>query len=148
MVKLRHHRWWGGAGTSKQATTSLWTFGEPPYSAGKTHSRVAFLTATARTDDNIDVFFIGNDGGLWTSNWYTGAPAYVTAEIAGTAGLGRAGEPISAVSRQPNDIDVVYANNYALEVTSWFDTSNITLASAWTTSRVETGVNVAWQHRR
>ncbi len=134
----------GWSGYEQQATTSLWTFGELPYSAGKTIAGCV-LTATARTDDNIDVFFIGNDGGLWTSNWYTGAPAYVTAEIAGTAGLGRAGEPISAVSRQPNDIDVVYANNYALEVTSWFDTSNITLASAWTTSRVETGVNVAWQ---
>jgi hypothetical protein len=67
----------------------------------------AGVAATARTSNNIDVFFVGTDGGLWTSSWSAGG-GWVTWEISGTKGAGMPGAPVSAVARQPGTLDVVF----------------------------------------
>jgi hypothetical protein len=54
------------------------------------------------------VFFVGTDGGLWTSTWSAAAGHWATWEISGTKGAGLHGAPVSAVSRQPGSLDVVF----------------------------------------
>jgi hypothetical protein len=65
------------------------------------------ITAVARTATNIDVYYLGTDGTLWTSSWYYGG-SWGSFSIPGSANLARAGTPISAVARQPGAIDVVF----------------------------------------
>jgi hypothetical protein len=94
------------------------------------------ITAVARTATNIDVYYIGKDGGLWTSSWANGA-SWGSWEIPGSAGLGRAGTPISAVARQPNAVDVVFESDSSahggfVEWASW------TPASGWQFTYVPT----------
>jgi hypothetical protein len=79
----------------------------------------ATITATARTSTNLDVFFVGSDGGLWTGAW-SGGGGWGTWEIPGSAGTGEAGGPISAVSRQAASLDVVYQGpGSSLEWGAW-----------------------------
>jgi hypothetical protein len=80
------------------------------------------IAAVARTASNVDVYYIGTDGGLWTSSWQAGG-TWGSWEIPGTAGLARAGTPISAVSRQPGAVDVVFeggaSTGNSIEWASW-----------------------------
>jgi hypothetical protein len=68
----------------------------------------AGISATARTSGNLDVFFIGADGGLWSSSWSANGGGWGTTEIPGTAGTGMPGTSVSAVSRQPGALDVIF----------------------------------------
>ncbi len=79
----------------------------------------AHVTATARTVNNLDVFFIGKDGGLYSTYWFNGAPDYVTFEVPGTSGLAQSGASLSAVSRQPLQLDVAFAGGGKMYVSSW-----------------------------
>jgi hypothetical protein len=77
------------------------------------------ITATARTSQNLDVFFVANDGGLGTSAWSTGGN-WGTWEIAGTGGLGQPGAQIAAVARQPEMLDVAWgAASSGIEWSNW-----------------------------
>ena len=70
----------------------------------------ARLAAVASTVGNLDVFFLGNNGRMWSSSWVAGAPAFVTSLVPlidGTA----PGSTISAVSRQPGLIDVAFTSH-------------------------------------
>jgi hypothetical protein len=68
----------------------------------------AGIAATARDSEHIDVFFVGLDGGLWTSSWAAGGGGWGTSEVGVTKGAGMSGWPVTAVARQPNTLDVVF----------------------------------------
>jgi hypothetical protein len=89
----------------------------------------AHLTATARTALNMDVFWVGADGGLWNGSWQN--DSWDTPVRRSMTGVGQPGGLVSAVGRQPNTLDVVFAGaNGELE---W---SSFSPGVAWTTSAV------------
>jgi hypothetical protein len=81
----------------------------------------AVITATARSAENLDVFVVGLDGGVVQSTWSAQNNHWGTSEIRLSGGTGQKGGPISAVSRQPGALDVVYygATSNSLEWATW-----------------------------
>ena len=114
--------WSGGAGSASWTTMEIAGGGLAP--AG------AHNTATARTSEALDVFFVDASGTLRKSSWTTGA-AWGTVPVDGSTGLGQPGGLVSAVSRQPNNLDVVFAGTSGqLEWSTWSS------PTAWTTAPV------------
>jgi hypothetical protein len=137
----------GGVWTSYWNECCGWATGEiyNPSSPGN-HALAAPgapIAATARTSDNIDVFFVGTDGGLWTSVWSATAGKWATWEISGTKGLGLPGAPVSAVSRQPGALDVVFQGpgESRLNWAYWTHASGWNLTTIPTTGGGDLGVN-------
>jgi hypothetical protein len=102
----------------------------------------AGITATARTTNNMDLFFIGTDGGLWTSAWTAGAK-WGTWEIMGTRGAGLPGAPVSAVSRQPSALDVIFQGpgNSTLRWAYWSPQRQWSLGTIPTTGGGDLGLS-------
>jgi hypothetical protein len=98
--------WWDATATSWTTEELYGPHSYWQYTAGAVPTS-ATLTAVARTENNLDVFFLGIDGGLWTTTWQNGG-SWWSQEILGTQGTGQPGGPISAVARQPVRMDVVY----------------------------------------
>lgn len=84
----------------------------------------ANVTAVARTTQNLDVFFVGNDGHLYTSYWFNGAPAWNTIPVQGAVGI-EPGKAVSAVSRTSDNIDVAFLDGSGrFETSAWSSNSN------------------------
>jgi hypothetical protein len=122
----------------------------------------ALVTATARTPENLDVFFIGADGNLYTTYWaqgfgtnaqgqpFWGAPFAVTEgtcvnTAAPCAGSGSPGGGVAAVARNPDRIDVFYAGkDGGIWQSSWsFTTSWVTQEIYGPSSNVQRGAALA-----
>jgi hypothetical protein len=96
--------WWAGGGFY---TYEINGPSSPFTQAGAVATPGGSISAVARTATNIDVYYFGTDGTLWTSSWHYGA-SWGSFSIPGSNNLARAGTPISAVARQPGAIDVVF----------------------------------------
>jgi hypothetical protein len=129
----------GGIWTSGWVAGGKWTASElyNPRSNTAGSSATAppntVITATARTSENIDVFFVLSDGALYTATWHNGAywqTQQVRTQNGSTVGTGVPGGPISAVARQPTTLDVVYeAAGGGLEWAWW--NSHQTQSAPW-----------------
>src|SRR5262249_5904096 len=114
----------GGVGTTFWSPAAGWTTMEiaGPSSRGQPIGSIAppgaGIAATARTSTNLDVFFVGSDGGLWTSAW-SNSGGWGTFETKTSQGTGLAGGPVSAVARQPGNLDVLYQGSAKLMWSSW-----------------------------
>jgi hypothetical protein len=104
----------GGVWTSWWNYSNAWTTMEiyGPYSTFQwapvgPAAAGAGITAVAPTPNNLDVFFIDTQGNLRTSTW-SPQGSWATALISQGAGTGLPGAPLSAVSRQPGVLDVLY----------------------------------------
>jgi hypothetical protein len=122
----------GGLWTTYWTDGAAWTTGEitgPGVALPGAH-----VTATARTSETIDVFFLDISGTLRKSSWSFTGNAWGTTTVTGSAGLGQSGGLVSAVARQSNDLDVVFAGkNGELEWATWSAS-----AGPWTTAPVVT----------
>ena len=111
--------WWAG---SSWNTYEIFGPSSPWQESGGVAQPGASIAAVAQTSTRIDVFYIGSDGGLWTSTWQNGGGWY-SFEVPNSAGWGNPGTPISAVSRQPGSIDLVFegSSNHASSIVwgSW-----------------------------
>jgi hypothetical protein len=99
-----------------------WTTG--PISAPGVISAGANITAVARAANKVDAFFVGQNAGLWTAAFSTSDPTvtdgWTVHAINSAANLAWPGTLITAVSRQPNALDVVFLGyNNQLYWSSW-----------------------------
>jgi hypothetical protein len=111
-------QWWrAGAGTG-------WADHGPfPIAPAGSAGPGSGLTAVARTQQHLDVFWIGPDKAVATqwwdgapgSNWADHPPFGVTA-----AGLAHTGSPLSAVCRNPDRIDVCFVGMDGAVMTQWW----------------------------
>jgi hypothetical protein len=67
------------------------------------------VAALARTNGNLDVFYVGNDGAVHADWWFDGAAGFTPFSLPGTYGLAQPGEKIAAISSAPGMIDVLFA---------------------------------------
>jgi hypothetical protein len=81
------------------------------------------IAATARSSVNIDLFFVGNDGWIWSSAWTapgaSSTGAWSTFRLQGTSGECDVRSSISAVSMNPTTLDVVCVGRSILYQTHW-----------------------------
>jgi hypothetical protein len=79
------------------------------------------LAVTARSDDNVDLFVIGNDGSVRTSWWREGEGWSGTEDDwSSLTGFFPARAPVAAVSRAPENIDVFAIGNDGRVHTAWW----------------------------
>lgn len=118
--------WSGGAGPSSWTTREITGPNVAPPGAQ--------VTAVARTTANLDVFFVGYGGTLMQASWQaSGGTSFPVYPVAQSAGVGQQGGLVSAVSRQPSNLDVVFAGkNGELEWSLW------TPGPGWSTAPVKT----------
>ena len=91
------------------------------------------VAAVARNSNQLDVFYIGKDGGVWTSFWSGGAgsASWTTMEITGGA-VATAGAHITATARTSEALDVFFVDAFGtLRKSSW------TSGAAWGTVAVD-----------
>ena len=65
------------------------------------------IAAVCRTNQVVDVFWIGPDGGLGSTHWENGAWSPTDFPVA-RPGSARPGSPLAAVSRTPNRLDLLW----------------------------------------
>jgi hypothetical protein len=99
----------------------------------------ASVAAVARTSQNLDVFFAGPDGGIWTTFLYPGWTSWGRQEIPGTqlyAASGGAG--LAATARTWVNLDLFYMNNGQLIDASWRPEDGwvVNPTNAWVTNGV------------
>jgi hypothetical protein len=107
----------------------------------------AYVGATARSPQNLDVFVAGTDGNVYTTYWNAqmgkdaaakwGAPFTVTtgpclSTTRACAGSAVPGSPIAAVARNPYQIDIFYVGVDGGIWTSWW-----TAGQPWTTMEIQ-----------
>jgi hypothetical protein len=81
----------------------------------------AGIAAVARSANNLDVFFVGDDGAVYTSYWYQGATAWTTFALS-DPGLARPGALITAAARTTNNIDLFFIGaNGAVYTSYWYN---------------------------
>jgi hypothetical protein len=106
-----------------QAGASAWQTREIPVPPAAFANDAQNLAAVARTSDNIDLFFVGDDGNLWTAFTYNASQG-VSAKWWGPIALtsdkkAQPWSPIAAVARTWADLDVYYFQNGEPMVASW-----------------------------
>jgi hypothetical protein len=85
------------------------------------------IAAVSRNPSQLDVFYVGKDGGIWNSYWYAGAPSWTTMEIYGPASqwqygsaFAGAGAVITAAARTSEALDVfVIGSDGGMWKSSW-----------------------------
>jgi|GEM_PF-3290395 len=75
------------------------------------------IAAVARVREHLDVFWIGDDGRVWTSWWHEGLPWSGQFSI---GGFFPAGAPIAAVARRSDHLDLFVVGNDGRVYTSWW----------------------------
>jgi hypothetical protein len=114
-----NNQWWG----------SQWRAIDPTF----TVTPGVQVAAVARMPWQLDIFTVGNDGGIWSAWWdqYVdqGAqgswahPGYTWFELPGTAGLFPVGTPVTAINRGASHLDVFAVANNGQIMTSVWDAS-------------------------
>jgi hypothetical protein len=79
------------------------------------------IATVSRSGNNLDLFYVGNDGGIHSTFWYNGG-GWTTFTLPGTYGLGVPGAQVAAVSSTPETIQVFYAGKD--KVLYWSEWSN------------------------
>lgn len=97
--------------------------------------------AVARTQGNLDAFFVHDDGNIWTNSWNSGVSTtpWPTSATASPNTAPR-GAPLAAVSRTPDTIDVLFAGgaDNAIYDLSWSASS-----PTWTLSELPSTAGLA-----
>ncbi len=81
------------------------------------------VAAVARSPRNLDLFITGNDGRVWTSWWYEGAPDWwsgVHDNWMSVGGFFPVGAPVAAVSRAEGNLDLFVCGNDGRVYTAWW----------------------------
>jgi hypothetical protein len=110
------------------------------------------LVAVARTAEHLDVFWVGPGGDI-ASNWWDAAPGCSWGDHApfGIAppGAARAGSPLSAVSRNPEHLDVFWMGTDGAIGSTWWNSAP---GSSWgdhlpfPVSKPEPGIHFTPRH--
>ena len=88
------------------------------------------VTVVARTTDHLDLFWVGQDGGIWTTWWdafIDSAQWHPPFRIAGPVAA-RLGSPVNAISRNNSHLDLFWVGMEGALATTWWD-QNIDSAS-------------------
>lgn len=75
------------------------------------------IAAIARVPQHLDVFWVGDDGRVYSSWWHEGLPWSGAFPI---GGFFPTGAPIAAVARRPDHIDLFVVGNDGRVYTSWW----------------------------
>jgi hypothetical protein len=114
---------WSGANNNWQPIGGIFPMGAP-------------VSAVARTPDNLDLFVVGNNGGVYTSWWpasFTFVPSSPSSgnDWSGVnnnwrliGGIFPVGAPVTAVARTPDNLDLFVVGNDGVVYTSWWPTGN------------------------
>jgi hypothetical protein len=79
------------------------------------------VSAVARTPDNLDLFIVGNDGRVYTSWWYAGSDwSGINDNWRSLGGFFPPSAPVSATTRNPNNLDLFVVGNDGRVYTSWW----------------------------
>ena len=83
----------------------------------------AAVAAVARYRDQLDVFWVGNDGGIWSNWWSAGFNngRWNTPFRISGANVAPPGGSVAAVARFPDQLDVFWANNDGAIWTNWWN---------------------------
>ncbi|MGM2743187.1 hypothetical protein ACS2QV_30435, partial [Bacillus cereus group sp. Bce013] len=93
------------------------------------------MSAVARTQNNLDLFVVGNDGRVYTSWWQAGSDwSGINNNWRSIGGFFPVGAPVSAVARTPNILDLFVVGNDGRVYTSWWQAG-----SDWS------GINNNWR---
>ncbi|WP_230387366.1 matrixin family metalloprotease [Bacillus cereus] len=93
------------------------------------------VSAVARTQNNLDLFVVGNDGRVYTSWWQAGSDwSGINNNWRSIGGFFPVGAPVSAVARTPNILDLFVVGNDGRVYTSWWQAG-----SDWS------GINNNWR---
>lgn len=127
----------GDVYTSNWSTSSPWSGVNDNWKdIGGVFPPGAPIAAVARNPDQIDLFVTGNQGDVYTSYWTAGGEwTGIGNKWQDIGGVFPAGAPISAISRNPNQIDLFVTGNQGDVYTSWW-TSGVTdwtgVGNKWT----------------
>jgi hypothetical protein len=81
--------------------------------------------SAARTANNLDTFFVHNDGSIWTAYWYAGlSGSWPTFQLPGAGpGIAPKWAPIATVSRSASNLDIFYVSASGAINTSYWSAS-------------------------
>ncbi|MFN7641533.1 MAG: hypothetical protein ACK5PW_00340 [Burkholderiales bacterium] len=112
------------AGTDGRVSSAWWHQGERwsgMFSIGGIFPAFAPVAAVSRNRDHLDVFVVGNDGCVYTSWWHQGAPWSGFGDAwQNIGGVFPPGAPITAVARNPDQLDLFIVGNDGCVYTSWW----------------------------
>jgi hypothetical protein len=85
-------------------------------------ARKGAITAVARTPVQLDIFWIGHDGAVWSAWWHIwiNGGRWSDPFTIAPAGSAHPYFSISAVARQPNHLDVFWASSDGAIVSVWW----------------------------
>jgi hypothetical protein len=95
-----------------------------PFTLPENPTRVpagAQLAAVSRHAGQLDVFWAGPDGAIWTTWWHPAAGGWHAPFPVTTQGLAPPGAPISAVARRPDHLDLFWVHPSGGVWTQWWD---------------------------
>ena len=130
-------------GNDGRVYTSWWTAGRNWSGLGDRWRNIggifppgAPIAAVVRNPNQIDLFITGNDGRVYTSGWTAGRDwSGLGDRWRNIGGIFPPGAPISAVARNPNQLDVFVTGNDGRVYTSW-----------WTAGRDWSGLGDRWRN--
>jgi hypothetical protein len=106
------------------------TEGHISFTIGAATNARAPIAAISRDPDQLDIFFVGQDGYVYTAAWNA---ANGWSEFWNIGGVFPPGAPVAVVSRNPNQLDVFVIGNDGCVYTS-----------AWTAGGNWTGIGNRW----
>jgi hypothetical protein len=141
--------WNSGSGTNSQglatwakpfATTTGTCIANPNTACAGSGAPGGPIASVSKWDGQIDVFYIGKDGGVWTSWWNYSSP-WTTMEIYGPSsvfqngpGIASPGAGITAVAPTPNNLDVFFIDTQGnLRASTWSP------QGSWSTGLIQQG---------
>ena len=124
--------WWTGGQTDWTGIGDRWR------NIGGIFPVAAPVSVLARNPNQLDLFIAGNDGCVYTS-WWTGGQTDWTGignRWRNIGGLFPVGAPVSALARNPNQLDLFITGNDGCVYTSW-----------WTGGQTDwTGIGNRWRN--
>jgi len=79
------------------------------------------VSCVARSPNNLDLFVVGNDGGIYTTWWYNGIdwPGLNGWRQISPPNTASPGGYVSSVARSPNNLDLFVVGNYYIDDTNY-----------------------------
>jgi hypothetical protein len=101
---------WNNAGTGSSGTPLLWGSESSISTAASAAETDGVVAAVARTSNDLDIFWIGNNGDIWTKAWSSGTWSADTQLFGLSVADPAAG--ISAAARTSNEVHIFWITNF------------------------------------
>jgi hypothetical protein len=118
---------WSGVNDDWRSIGGFFPMGTPVSAVARTSQNLLgmSLSSTARSQNNLDLFVVGDDGRVYTSWWSAGNDwSGLNDDWRSIGGFFPPGSDVSAVARSQNNLDLFVLGNDGRVYTSWWSAGN------------------------